>query len=61
VLVLKNPFTSTTPANNTPFPGNIIPASLFNTVGVKVLSYYPLPNRTARGNNYIATANNDDN
>ena len=26
-----------------PFPGNIIPSSLFNPVGVKVLSYFPTP------------------
>jgi hypothetical protein len=61
VLILKDPYTSTTAANNTPFPGDIIPVSRFSPVGVKVLSYYPLPNRTANGNNYIATANNNDN
>src|SRR6266568_3920461 len=57
-VLLRNPFTSTTPANNLPFPGNIIPASLINPIGTKVLSYYPLPNRFAHGNNLVATANN---
>jgi hypothetical protein len=52
-IIVKNPF-----ANNAAFPGNIIPASMFSAVGVKVLSYYPLPNRTQLGNNYLASANN---
>src|SRR5262249_329322 len=52
-IIVKNPF-----ANNAAFPGDIIPASMFSAVGVKVLSYYPLPNRTQLGNNYLASANN---
>jgi hypothetical protein len=55
LTVVKNPY-----ASNAPFPGNIIPASMFNQVGLNVLSYYPLPNRTQLGNNYVATALNVD-
>ena len=34
------------PANNkTPFPGNIIPASRLNQDGVKILNWYPSPNK----------------
>jgi hypothetical protein len=51
-LQLYNPFTTRpNPAGgNTrvrdPFPDNIIPASLFDPVGVKAISYYPNPNVT---------------
>ena len=42
----------------TPFPGNIIPASSLDPVGVKVLDYYPQPNQVpsniAGANNYSA-------
>jgi hypothetical protein len=34
-------------ANNTPFPGNVIPASRINSVGQNVLNFFPLPNFTA--------------
>ncbi len=47
-ITLKNPFSS-----YAVFPGNIIPASLMSPIGQKIVSYYPLPNRTAVGNNYI--------
>src|SRR5439155_14642004 len=57
-IVLKDPFSAATQAQYTPFPGNRIPSSQFSPVGVKVLSYYPLPNRTNLGNNYVATATN---
>src|SRR5664280_250958 len=33
--------------NNTPFPGNVIPASRINPVGVSLLNFFPLPNYTA--------------
>ncbi len=46
-LTIKNPL-----ASYAPFPGNIIPAGLINPIGQKIVSYYPLPNRTAVGNNY---------
>jgi Carboxypeptidase regulatory-like domain len=39
----------------TPFPGNIIPSSELDPVGVKVLNYYPLPNQAPSN---IAGANN---
>ncbi|MEJ5368062.1 MAG: TonB-dependent receptor, partial [Bryobacteraceae bacterium] len=32
------------PATGQPFPGNIIPASLINPLGQKMLSFFPLPN-----------------
>jgi hypothetical protein len=38
-----------------PFPGNIIPASRFDPVGVKAASYYPVPNVAGRTN--LNTAN----
>jgi hypothetical protein len=47
-ITIKNPFSS-----YAVFPGNIIPASLMSPIGQKIVSYYPLPNRTAIGNNYI--------
>jgi hypothetical protein len=53
---LKNPY-----ASNAPFPGNVIPASLISPIALKLLTYYPLPNRTAPGNNHISVANNRDN
>ena len=59
-LILANPFTSTTPAKDLPFPNFVIPPSLFNAIGVRVLSYDPLPNRTAVGNDYQTTATNID-
>jgi hypothetical protein len=44
---IYNPFTRRAAPNNRyqedPFPGNIIPASLFNPVGKKALSYFPTP------------------
>ena len=56
---IYNPFTTTPAANGrysrSPFPGNIIPASLINPVAQKIMSYYALPNTagTAAGqNNY---------
>lgn len=64
--VIYNPFTTTqvtdsagnTYYTRTPFAGNKIPANLFNPVGQKILSLYPLPNRPSQGpndvNNYFA-------
>ena len=44
------------------FPGNIIPPSRFDPVGMKLLSYYPEPNRdaSATGFNYFAVAADTD-
>ena len=52
-IVIKNPLGA-----YAPFPGNIIPSSMFSPVGANLLQYYPLPNRTAIGNNYLSFANN---
>src|ERR1700733_11803827 len=56
-LTIKNPFTTAF----TPFPGNIIPASLISPVGRAVANYYPLPNYVSAANNYQSFANNIDN
>ena len=37
-----------------------IPVSRFNPVAVKLLAYYPLPNRADARNNYITAANDQD-
>ena len=48
----------TDPLNKTRrFPDNQIPLSRFNPVAVKLLAYYPLPNRADPRNNYITAAN----
>ena len=52
---LYNPFTGA------PFPGNQIPAADFNTIGQKVLSYYPLPNGLySGGTNYFYLSDTTD-
>lgn len=42
------------------FPNNMIPATLLNSVSLKLLSYYPVPNRPGNAltgaNNYVGTA-----
>jgi hypothetical protein len=57
---IYNPFTTVPAANGrytrSPIPGNIIPQSLLNPVGLKLASLYPLPNQpgTIDGqNNYF--------
>jgi hypothetical protein len=49
----------------TPFPGNIVPATEINSVGSKLLSYYPMPNQAGVGqsstNNYFSNAPGTDN
>ncbi|MEK7406191.1 MAG: TonB-dependent receptor, partial [Acidobacteriota bacterium] len=55
---LKDPFTSgrcTATERAGCFPDNRIPASLFDPIGLKILRYYPLPNRPDIGNNYIVS------
>jgi hypothetical protein len=48
-----NPVVINDPANNkTPFPGNIIPANRLNADGVKILGFYPQPNRVGVDNGY---------
>jgi hypothetical protein len=51
-ITIKNPYS--TPVN-APFPGNIIPMSMMSPVALKIMPLYPLPNRTALGNNYLST------
>ena len=36
-----------------PFPGNLIPQARFNPVAMKIMPYYPLPNRNTQTQNYI--------
>src|SRR5215471_5647081 len=38
-----------------PFPGNIIPQSMFSPVSAKFQSYYPEPQIIALSNNYVAS------
>jgi hypothetical protein len=57
---LGKPVAVTDPFNkDAPFPNNIIPADQFDPTAVKLLAYYPLPNRIDR-NNYIAATNDKD-
>jgi hypothetical protein len=42
--VIYDPLTTTATGARTPFAGNIIPANQLNSAGVKLASYYPLPN-----------------
>lgn len=68
VIPIFDPFTNTTdPANpsrvtRTAFPGNVIPSSRLDPVGVNLMDQYPLPNRTATNlagaNNFQANASN---
>jgi hypothetical protein len=45
------------PQNGQPFPGNKIPANRMDPIGLKLATFYPLPNRVASGanntNNYL--------
>ncbi len=49
----------------TPFPGNIVPATRLNPVGMALLALYPLPNKTGVSgsdqNNFFSDAPNTDN
>lgn len=59
---IYNPFSTVPDPNNpgqflrTPFPGNIIPPSLLDPVGVKAASYWPAPNLPGLTNNAARTA-----
>lgn len=46
-------------AGGTPFPGNIIPASMFNALGVKASQLYPLGNTTPSVHTSTTVVNND--
>jgi hypothetical protein len=67
--LIYNPFT-TAPLDNTGsdftrahFPGNVIPSSLLNPVGQKIVNLFPQPNRPGQGpndlNNYSASGNGE--
>ncbi len=64
-IVLYNPYSSTTAANRTPFPNNIIPANLISPVATAILTskYYPQPMNSSLLNNFQygsnSTANGD--
>ena len=38
-----------------PFPGNVLPQSRINPIGVKILSYYPAPNTVGTTQNFVAS------
>ena len=46
---IRNPFTGQ------PFPGNVIPASMISETALRLLDYYPLPNRPGLASNLQAT------
>lgn len=50
------------PLNNTPFAGNVIPASRFDPVGAKLAALYPAPNvpgAASRANNFFTNPRTD--
>ena len=63
-IVIYDPSTITAGVR-TPFSGNIIPASRFNSVGQALLALYPLPNQKGVGgsdeHNFFSDAPNTDN
>ena len=52
---VKDPLAAGTPA----FPGRQIPVSRFDPIAVKLLDYYPLPNRADEINNHVAVASEE--
>ncbi len=52
--------TVTDPLAKAPFPGNLVPASRFHPIAVKLMDYFPLPNRADARNNYITATNDRD-
>jgi len=64
LIPIYDPLTTRPNPNGTgvvrdPFPGNIIPASRLNQVGLNVASIYPLPNGAGNFDNYTSTANRE--
>jgi hypothetical protein len=49
---LYNPFSTNAAGVRSPFPGNIIPASLFSPAASKILTYFPAPSNGSLLNNY---------
>jgi hypothetical protein len=55
-VVIYNPFTTRRVGDTytrDPFPGNVIPQNLINSVGSNMADLYPLPNRPGQGPNAI--------
>lgn len=53
--VIYNPYSTTTVngvTTRTPFPGNIIPASLINPIGQAIMDLFPAPNLPGLANNF---------
>ncbi len=48
---------ATAPFWRTQFPGNILPADRINANGMKILSYFPVPNAPGLMNNFVAAGN----
>jgi len=63
-LVIYDPSSINAAGSRVAFPGNIIPASRFNSVGSALLALYPLPNKAGVGgsdeNNFFSDAPNTD-
>jgi Carboxypeptidase regulatory-like domain len=63
LATIYNPFTTKFVNGQyvrTPFANNVIPQSMFNPVALKLMNYYPTPNRPGNtltgANNYVGTA-----
>ncbi len=62
-LYLRDPYTSgncTATDGAACFPGNVIPASRFHPTALKLMAFYPLPNRIDIRNNYQVAAKDND-
>ena len=55
-VTIYDPETIDAAGTRQPFANNIIPTSRFNPVAVKMLSYYPEPNRPGMANNFFSQA-----
>ena len=55
-FTIYDPATINAQGTRQPFPGNIIPAARFDPAAVKLLSYYPAPNRPGNSNNFFSQA-----
>jgi hypothetical protein len=49
--------TGANPYTRSPFPGDVIPTSVMNPVGVKLASYFPAPNVAGQTSNLVTTPN----
>lgn len=62
-LFLRDPLASgscTATVATACFPGNRVPPSRFDPIALRLLAYYPLPNRPSTTNNFISTAKDYD-